>query len=53
MEQSSKYACAAPFSADPVPTSLASALLATGFNEDEARKILGGNYARVFTATVG
>jgi membrane dipeptidase len=32
---------------------LAAALLAGGFKPDEAGKILGGNYVRVFTATTG
>ncbi len=32
---------------------LAAALLAAGFNAEETGKILGGNYARVFAATVG
>ena len=32
---------------------LAEALLAQGFSADEAKKLLGGNYARVFAATVG
>lgn len=32
---------------------LAQALLARGFSPDDAGKILGGNYARVFAATVG
>jgi membrane dipeptidase len=32
---------------------LAAALLAAGFHQDETTKILGGNYLRVFTATVG
>ncbi|HKV00250.1 MAG TPA: membrane dipeptidase, partial [Vineibacter sp.] len=32
---------------------LAAALLAIGFKPDEAGKILGGSYARVFTATTG
>ena len=32
---------------------LAQALLARGFSVEDAGKILGGNYARVFTATVG
>jgi membrane dipeptidase len=32
---------------------LADALLAQGFSPEEARKILGGNYARVFAAVVG
>ena len=31
---------------------LARALLATGFTADETRKVLGGNYARVFAATI-
>ncbi len=31
---------------------LAAALQAQGFNSEEARKILGGNYARVFAATM-
>jgi len=31
---------------------LAAALMARGFNADEMRKLLGGNYPRVFTATV-
>ena len=31
---------------------LARALLATGFTADETRKVLGGNYARVFAATM-
>ena len=32
---------------------LAQALLARGFSPEEAGKLLGGNYARVFAATVG
>jgi membrane dipeptidase len=32
---------------------LAQALLARGFSPQDAGKVLGGNYARVFTATVG
>jgi membrane dipeptidase len=32
---------------------LSQALLARGFSAEDAGKILGGNYARVFTATVG
>ncbi len=32
---------------------VAGGLLALGFNRDEAGKILGGNYARVFAASVG
>jgi membrane dipeptidase len=32
---------------------LAQALLARGFSPEDASKILGGNYARVFAATVG
>jgi membrane dipeptidase len=32
---------------------VAGGLLAQGFNRDEAGKILGGNYARVFAASVG
>jgi len=32
---------------------LAQALLARGFSSEDAGKILGGNYARVFAATVG
>lgn len=32
---------------------LAAALLAAGFRPDDAGKILGGNYVRVFTATTG
>ena len=32
---------------------LAAALLAAGFKPDDAGKVLGGNYARVFTATTG
>ncbi len=32
---------------------LAQALLARGFSPADAGKILGGNYARVFAATVG
>jgi membrane dipeptidase len=32
---------------------LAAALLAAGFNAEETGKILGGNYARVFAATLG
>jgi membrane dipeptidase len=32
---------------------LAEALLTAGFKPDEAAKILGGNYARVFAASVG
>jgi membrane dipeptidase len=32
---------------------LAQALLARGFSPDDAGKVLGGNYARVFAATVG
>lgn len=32
---------------------LAQALLARGFSQDDTGKILGGNYARVFAATVG
>jgi membrane dipeptidase len=32
---------------------LAQALLAHGFSPDDAGKILGGNYARVFAATIG
>jgi membrane dipeptidase len=32
---------------------LAQALLARGFSAEDAGKILGGNYARVFSATVG
>ncbi|MBL8691599.1 MAG: membrane dipeptidase [Rhodospirillaceae bacterium] len=32
---------------------LALALLARGFRDDEVLKLLGGNYARVFAATVG
>jgi membrane dipeptidase len=32
---------------------LAQALLARGFSAEDAGKILGGNYARVFAATVG
>lgn len=32
---------------------LAAALLAAGFKPDDAGKILGGNYVRVFTATIG
>jgi len=32
---------------------LADALLAVGFRLDDAAKILGGNYARVFAASVG
>ncbi len=32
---------------------LAAALLAAGFKPDEAGKILGGNYVRVFTTTTG
>jgi len=32
---------------------LAEALLGAGFNPQEAGKLLGGNYARVFTAAVG
>lgn len=32
---------------------LAAALMARGFHADEVRKLLGGNYARVFAATVG
>jgi membrane dipeptidase len=32
---------------------LTAALLATGFSAEETGKILGGNYARVFAATVG
>jgi membrane dipeptidase len=31
---------------------LATALLSQGFSEDEARKLLGGNYARVFRASL-
>ena len=30
----------------------ATALLSRGFSEDEARKLLGGNYARVFRASL-
>jgi membrane dipeptidase len=32
---------------------LAQALLARGFSPDDAGKVLGGNYARVFAAAVG
>jgi len=32
---------------------LAQALLARGFSAEDAGKILGGNYARVFATTVG
>jgi membrane dipeptidase len=32
---------------------LAAALMARGFRADELRKLLGGNYARVFAVTVG
>jgi membrane dipeptidase len=32
---------------------LAQALLARGFSPEDAGKILGGNYARVFAITVG
>ena len=32
---------------------LASALLARGFGAEEVRKLLGGNYARVFAASIG
>ena len=32
---------------------LAQALLARGFSVDDAGKILGGNYARVFAANIG
>jgi membrane dipeptidase len=32
---------------------LAAALMARGFNAAEVRKLLGGNYARVFAATLG
>lgn len=32
---------------------LAAALMARGFHADEVRKLLGGNYARVFAATSG
>jgi membrane dipeptidase len=32
---------------------LAAALLAAGFKPDDAAKVLGGNYVRVFTATTG
>jgi membrane dipeptidase len=32
---------------------VAAALLDHGFGPEEVRKIMGGNYARVFAATVG
>ena len=31
---------------------LTTALLATGFGQDDVRKLLGGNYARVFAANM-
>ena len=42
----------ATFNSYPELSGLARALLAAGFEAEDVRKILGGNYSRVFAVTI-